>query len=452
MFTLGTQTLNSQGHLEIGGCDAVELADQFGTPLIVMDEAHIRARMRAMRAAFDAQNAPVHIIYASKAFPCLAIAKIAAQEGLWIDVASAGELLTALRADFPTERIIFHGNNKSVEELEMAVEARIGRVVVDNFDELDLLDQIAADAGIRQQIMLRLTPRVDAHTHRLIQTGRIDTKFGFNIDGGMARRGVEIALTKEHLELIGVGCHIGSQILEAPFFTLAARLMCEFLAQVRDDLGVQFDQLDLGGGLGIRYLPSHEPPSMDEYVATMVGTVRENCERLGLEMPQLAVEPGRSLVGEAGTTLYRVGTIKVIPEVRTYVSVDGGLSDNPRPALYEAKYFALNASRASETDLERVAIAGKHCETDVLIEETDIAAPARGDVIAVYSTGAYAYAMASNYNRFRRPAVVLVNDGEADTIIERETLEDVLSHDLIPDRLRAEGAREGADVGAMSAV
>ena len=442
MFTLGTQTLNSQGHLEIGGCDAVELADNFGTPLIVMDEAHIRAQMRALRAAFEAQGAPVHITYASKAFPCLAIAKIAAQEGLWIDVASAGELLTALRADFPVERIIFHGNNKSVEELEMAVNARIGRVIVDNFDELEMLDEIAAGAGIKQQILLRLTPRVDAHTHRLIQTGRIDTKFGFNIDGGMARRGVEAALDKAHLDLIGVGCHIGSQILDAPFFTLAARLMCEFLGEVRDDLGVQFDQLDLGGGLGIRYLPSHEPPSMDEYAATLVGTVRENCERLGLQLPELAVEPGRSMVGEAGTTLYRVGNIKVIPDVRTYVSVDGGLSDNPRPALYEAKYFALNAGKASETDLVRVAIAGKHCETDVLIEEAEIAAPARGDVVAVYSTGAYAYAMASNYNRFRRPAVVLVGEGEADLIIERETLDDVLSHDLIPERLRAGAAAE----------
>ena len=438
MFTLGTQTLNPAGHLAIGGCDAVALAEQFGTPLIVMDEAHIRASMRAMKAAFESQNAPAHITYASKAFPCLAIAKIAAQEELWIDVASAGELLTALRADFPVERIIFHGNNKSDEELEMALEARIGRVIVDNFDELERLDRIAARMGARQTIMLRLTPAVDAHTHRLIQTGRIDTKFGFNMDGGMARRGVEAALATENLDLIGVGCHIGSQILDAPFFTLAARLMCEFLAEIRDELKITFEQFDLGGGLGIRYLPSHEPPSMEDYAATLVGTVRENCEKLGLEVPQLAVEPGRSLVGEAGTTLYRTGTIKVIPNVRTYVSVDGGLSDNPRPALYEARYFALNASRASETELVEVAIAGKHCETDVLIESAHIAPPQRDDVIAVYSTGAYAYAMASNYNRFRRPAVVLVNDGEADLIIERETLDDVLSHDLIPDRLRVE--------------
>jgi len=440
VFFLGTQQINDAGHLEIGGCDSTELAGEFGTPLFVMDEAHIRSQMRGMRAAFEAHGADCHVIYASKAFPCVAIARIAAQEGLWIDVASAGELLTALRADFPVERIVFHGNNKSVEELEMAVASRIGRVIVDNFDELDLLNEIAGEAGVKQPIMLRLTPRVDAHTHRLIQTGRIDTKFGFNIDGGSARRAVETALAKENLELLGVGCHIGSQILDAPFFTLAASIMVEFLAQVRDELNVEFGELDLGGGLGIRYLPSQTPPSMDEYALTLVGTVRAQLERFGLQMPQLAVEPGRSLVGEAGTTLYSVGAIKRIPSVRTYVSVDGGLSDNPRPALYEARYFALNASKASAPQSERVAVAGKHCETDVLIEEADLADPQRGDIVAVYGTGAYNYAMASNYNRFRRPAVVLVSEGEADLIIERETLEDVLSHDLLPARLVAKDA------------
>ena len=440
MFLLGTQKINESGHLEIGGCDTTELASEYGTPLFVMDEAHIRAQMRAMKAAFDAQDVACHIIYASKAFPCLAIARIAAQEGLWIDVASAGELLTALKADFPVQRIIFHGNNKSIEELEMAVQAKIGRVIVDNFDELEMLDRIAGEMGVRQQIMLRLTPRVDAHTHRLIQTGRIDTKFGFNIDGGAARRGVETALQKENLELLGVGCHIGSQILDAPFFTLAATIMVEFLAQIRDELGVEFEQLDLGGGLGVRYLPEQTPPSMPEYAATLVQTVREGLNKFGLALPHLAVEPGRSLVGEAGTTLYRVGTIKRIPGVRTYVSVDGGLSDNPRPALYEAKYFALNASRADEPQSDRVAVAGKHCETDVLIEEADLASPTRGDIVAVYGTGAYNYAMASNYNRFRRPAVVLVSEGESDLIIERETLEDVLAHDLLPKRLVAKDA------------
>ncbi len=438
MFLLGTQSVNAAGHLEIGGCDTLDLAAAYGTPLIVMDEAHIRGQIRALKAAFERQNVTAHITYASKAFPCLAISRIAASEGLWIDVASAGELLTALRADFPVERIIFHGNNKSPEELEMAVRAKIGRVIVDNEDELDLLDTICAEAGTRQQIMLRLTPAVDAHTHRLIQTGRIDTKFGMNIEGGGARKGVERALRRKNLDLIGVGCHIGSQILDADFYTLSARLMTEFLGEIKRDLDLEWPELDLGGGLGIRYLPEQEPPAMDDYAATLVDTVRENCAKFGLQMPNLAIEPGRSLVGEAGTTLYTAGSIKRIPNVRTYVSVDGGLSDNPRPALYEAKYHAVNAGKMENGEREVVAIAGKHCETDVLIEEIELAAPRRDDVIAVYSTGAYNYAMASNYNRFRRPAVVLVNEGQADVIIERETLEDVLAHDLLPTRLLEE--------------
>jgi len=437
VFLLGTQTINAQGHLEIGGCDTVELAAAFGTPLFVMDEAHMRGRMRAMRAAFEAQGVEAHVTYASKAFPCLAIARIAAQEGLWIDVASAGELLTALRADFPVERIIFHGNNKSNEELEMAVQAGIGRVIVDNEDELDRLDAIARHYGVRQVIMLRLTPGVDPHTHKLIAVGGVDTKFGMNLAGGGARRGVEAALAKENVELLGVGCHIGSQILEAEFFTLAAGLMVEFLATLRDELGITFGELDLGGGLGVRYLPEHTPPSMEEYAATLVGTVRELCARHNLEIPNLAVEPGRSLVGEAGTTLYEIGNVKRIPDVRTYVSVDGGISDNPRPALYEAKYFAVSANKAGQEQDQEVSVAGKHCETDLLIESAFLASPERGDIVAVYTTGAYNYAMASNYNRFRRPAVVLVNEGSADVIIERETLDDVLAHDVVPERLLA---------------
>jgi diaminopimelate decarboxylase len=443
-FFLGTQRVNAAGHLEIGGCDCVELAEQFGTPLYVMDEAHIRRVMRAMREAFAAEHHATKIIYASKAFMCLAICRIAEEEGLWLDVASAGELFTALRANFPPERIIFHGNNKSRDELEMAVRAGIGRVIVDNETELQLLDAVAAENGATQKIALRLTPAVDPHTHRYIQTGRVDTKFGFNIEGGMARRGVERALEMPNLELVGLSSHIGSQILDADFFKMGAELMCEFLAELKRDLNFAVEELDLGGGLGIRYLPEHAPPSMPEYAATVVGTVREKCQELGLEVPHLAVEPGRSLVGEAGTTLYRVGPIKRIPNVREYVAVDGGLSDNPRPALYEAEYYCFNASKANVTQRETVTISGKHCETDTLLEDVSIAPPEAGDVLAVYSTGAYNYAMASNYNRFRRPAVVLVNDGHADVIVERETLEDLLSHDVVPERLLVESALLGS--------
>lgn len=435
MFLLGTQRVNGVGHLEIGGCDTVELAARFGTPLYVMDEAHIRHQIRAMKRAFEALHAETELIYASKAFSCLAIARIMDEEGMMIDVASAGELHTALRARFPAERIVFHGNNKSREELTMALDAGIARVIVDNEQELHLLNEIAGQKGVIQPIALRLTPAVDPETHRLIQTGRADTKFGFNIEGGMARRGVETALALPNLKLVGLSSHIGSQILDANFFKMGARLMCEFLAEVQKEFGVTIEELDLGGGLGIRYLPEDVTPSMEEYARSVVGTVYEVCAELGVDVPRLAIEPGRSLVGEAGTTLYEVGTIKTIPDVRTYVSVDGGLSDNPRPALYQAEYFCLNASRANSTERARVAIAGKHCETDVLIESTEIAPPEPGDILAVYSTGAYNQSMASNYNRFRRPAVVLVNQGEAELIVERESLEDLIRYDRLPERL-----------------
>lgn len=435
MFLLGTQRVNDAGHLEIGGCDTTELAEQYGTPLFVMDEAHIRGAMRAMKKALAEQHPQTTIIYASKAFPCLALSRIVAQEGLSIDVASAGELFTALRADFPAERIVFHGNNKSREELEMALRAGVGRIVVDNEHELDVLDDVAAENGRAQKILLRLTPAVDPHTHRLIQTGRTDTKFGMNIKGGGARRGVEKALTKTNLELVGLSSHIGSQILDAEFFELAAGQMCEFLAEIKRDLNVVLPELDLGGGLGIRYLPEHTPPSFEEYAVTLLGIVKTKCAELGLDMPHISVEPGRSLVGEAGTTLYRTGGTKEVPGIRTYVAVDGGLSDNPRPALYEAQYHVVNASKASEETTETYTIAGKHCETDVLFEHIKLPPTQAGDVLAVYSTGAYNYAMASNYNRFRKPAVALVNEGQHDIIIERETLEDLIAHDVIPERL-----------------
>lgn len=440
MFLLGTQQINDKGQLEIGGCNAVELADTYGTPLYVMDEAAIRERIRGLKAAFAAHPGNTEIIYATKAFWCLAMARIADSEGLMVDVASAGELYTALRANFPAERIVFHGNNKSREELEMAVSAGVHRVIVDNEYELELLNEIAGEHQIQQKIALRLTPAVDPHTHHLIQTGRVDTKFGMNIEGGGAKRGVEKALQMGNLQLAGLSSHIGSQILEADFFSLGARLMCDFLAEIKRDLNVVIEELDLGGGLGIRYLPEHQPPSLEEYAATLVGTVQEKCSELGLEMPRLAVEPGRSITGEAGTTLYSVGNIKRIPNVRTYVAVDGGISDNPRPALYEAKYHALNASKADGAASETVTISGKHCETDTLIEDIAIAPAQAGDVIAVQSTGAYGYSMSSNYNRFRRPPVVLVNDGQSEVIVEGETLEDLLARDVVPERLMHEVA------------
>ena len=433
---LGTQCVNESGHLEIGGCDATELALEYGTPLYVMDEAHIRQTMRDLKSALQSQHAQTDVIYASKAFTCMAMSRIVAQEGLMLDVASAGELYTALKADFPAERIVFHGNNKSRDELEMAVRARIARVIVDNEEEISLLNEVAESLDTTQPIWLRLTPPVDPHTHRYIAVGKTDTKFGMNIEGGAARRGLERALTMSNLDVQGLSCHIGSQILESDFFTLSARIMCGFLNEVKRDLGREFADLDLGGGLGIRYLPEDTPPSYIEYSNAVIGTVKAECAQHNLNIPHLYVEPGRAIVGEAGTTLYTVGGIKDVPGIRTYVAVDGGISDNPRPALYEAKYYALNASHADDETRETVTISGKHCETDTLIENTQVAPLRTGDILAVLSTGAYNQAMASNYNRFRRPAVVLVCEGEAELIVERETLEDLLSHDLVPGRLR----------------
>lgn len=435
MFLLGTQRINAAGRLEIGGCDTADLVEEYGTPLYVMDEATIRANIRGLKAAFAAQHSETDIIYATKAFWCLAMAHIIRSEGLFADVASAGELYTALRADFPADRIVHHGNNKSREELEMAVSAGIQRVIVDNEHELELLNCIAGEQHKKQKIALRLTPAVDPHTHYLIQTGRVDTKFGMNIENGGAKSGVKRALQMENLELVGLSSHIGSQILEADFFTHGANLMCDFMAEIKHDLGVEIGELDLGGGLGIRYLPEHHPPSFEEYASVVVGTVRKKCEELGLEMPRLALEPGRCITGEAGTTLYTVGNIKHIPDVRTYVSVDGGLSDNPRPALYDAKYHALNASHLDDPTIETVTISGKHCETDTLIFDAAIAPPHVGDIIAVQSTGAYNYSMSSNYNRFRRPPVVLVNEGQSEIIVEGETLEDLLARDVVPEKL-----------------
>lgn len=437
MMMLGTQEINAAGHLEIGGCDAVELARRFGTPLYVMDEAALRGRCRAYRQAFQARQPGALPTFAGKAFLCTAMARIVAQEGLGLDVASGGELLTALRADFPAERILLHGNNKFVEELEMAMRAGVGRIVADSEGELDLLEQTAARLGVTQPIFLRITPGIKPQTHTYIQTGQIDSKFGLAISTGQALAGVKKALAQPHLRLVGLHCHIGSSIYNIKPFAMAAQVMIEFMAAVREETGHTFEDLDIGGGIGVRYQPEDDPPSLQDYAGHVFDTLEEETGRLGVPLPRLLLEPGRDISGEAGTTLYTVGVIKEIPGVRTYVSVDGGMSDNPRPALYQARYEAIVANKPTAPRDHTVTVAGKHCECDTLI--TDLAVPADlavGDILAVQTTGAYNFAMASNYNRFARPAVVLVNEGQADVIVERQTLDDVLAHDRLPDRLR----------------
>ncbi|MBV9849751.1 MAG: diaminopimelate decarboxylase [Armatimonadetes bacterium] len=438
---LGTQRVNAHGHLEIGGCDAVELARQFGTPLYVMDEQCIRDNCRRYKAAFDARYPKNEISFASKAYLNMAICKLMQQEGIGLDVASAGELYTAVRAGYPMERALLHGNNKSEAELQMALDHGVGRVVVDNFLELRLLAERAKAQGKTQKIFLRVTPGIDPHTHRRIRTGQEDTKFGLSIATGAALDAVTEALgAAPHIQITGIHCHIGSQLLDAHTHEQAIEVMVGFLRRIADVTGWVPEDLDIGGGLGIRYLEGQRPPTYDEFADSVIGALRAALDRHAVPEPTLWQEPGRSLVGEAGVTLYTVGVIKrvAIPEApgtRTYVAIDGGLSDNPRPQLYDAVYEALVAGKMGEPKDQTVTVAGKHCETDILIPSVQIGNVETGDILAVQSTGAYNYAMASNYNRFTKPACVFVRDGQADLVSRRETLDDVVRLDEIPARL-----------------
>jgi diaminopimelate decarboxylase len=441
---LGTQRVNSEGNLEIGGCDTTRLAAEFGTPLYVIDEADIRAKCRAYRKAFEKHYPKNQLYYASKAFLTLTMARIVAEEGLNMDVASLGELYVALQAGFPPERIALHGNNKSSEELRMAMESGIGHIVVDNFLELEMLTRMARERGTTAEVMVRAAPGVDPHTHRLIRTGQSDTKFGFNIADGSALNAIRQILATPELRFLGIHCHIGSQLLDAETHAQAAEIMVGLMRAIRDETGVTVEKLNIGGGLGVRYLFWHQPPDFEEFARQITTPLKAALDAAGLPYPELQQEPGRSLVGEAGTTLYTIGAIKTVPiqedpGTRTYVAIDGGMSDNPRPQLYDSVYECLLANRAGEEANCIVTIAGKHCETDILIWNVRLPKPQSGDLLAVQTTGAYNHAMASNYNRFLRPAVVLVAEGQADLIVEREELPDLVRHERIPDRLRPVG-------------
>lgn len=438
---LGTQRVNARGHLEIGGCDTVELAREFGTPLYVMDEQTVRDNCRGYRAAFETRYPKNEISFASKAYLNQAICKLMQQEGLGLDVASAGELYTAIKAEFPAERLLLHGNNKSVEELQMALDYGVGRVVVDNFQELRVLADLAKAQGKTQRIFLRVTPGIDPHTHRRIRTGQEDTKFGLSIASGAALDAVTESLSYAlHIQITGIHCHIGSQLLDAHTHEQAIDIMVGFLRRIADATGWTPEDLDIGGGLGIRYLEEQHPPTYDEFAERIVTSLRAALDKHGVAPPTLWQEPGRSLVGEAGVTLYTVGVVKRVPipeapGTRTYVAIDGGMSDNPRPQLYDAVYEVLVANKMGEPKTQTVAVAGKHCETDILIQAAPLGDADPGDILAVQSTGAYNYAMASNYNRFTKPACVFVQNGQADLVSRRETLDDVVRLDLIPERL-----------------
>ncbi len=436
MLLRGTMTINERGHLEIGGCDVVELAAEFGTPLYVLDEALIRKQCRAYVSGFRAAYPEFRVIYAAKALITTAICRIVEEEGLSLDVVSGGELYTALQAGFPPERIFFHGNNKSPQEVEEALAAGVHRFVVDNFFELELLEALASRPV---DLLLRVTPGVEAHTHSYIRTGQQDSKFGFDL--GAAPEAVAKVLASKLLRLRGFHCHIGSQIFDLSSYDAAVEAMFDFLAAVRERFGYVATELNMGGGLGIRYVEGDVSMDPEAFAARLGEAVRREAGRRGYPLPVLMVEPGRSIVGEAGTTLYTLGSVKEIPGVRTYVAVDGGMADNPRVALYQAKYEAIVANKAAQPPRRKVSVAGKCCESgDMLIWDLEVPDIEPGDLLAVFATGAYNYSMASNYNRLPRPAAVLVSDGRADLIVARESYADLVRHDRIPDRL-AKGAR-----------
>ena len=432
----GTMRINNAGHLEIGGVDTLDLVKEFGTPLYVLDEEAFRENCRRLKEAF-ASEGDTQVIYASKALCTMATCLLVNEEGLGLDVVSGGELHTALSVDFPVEKIYFHGNNKTPDELQMAVKNRVGGVVVDNFHELKLLHQICEKVGQKQRIILRITPGIEAHTHEYIKTGQVDSKFGFTLPNGQALEAVKSLKDYPFLVYTGLHCHIGSQIFEMESFAHTAEVMMAFAAQIREETGLPTAELNLGGGFGIYYCEGDEPVSAEDWVKAVVPVVKEKAAKFGVPVPRVVVEPGRAIVGPAGTTLYTVGSQKDIPGIRKYIAVDGGMGDNPRPALYGSKYEAVLANKAGQNPEETVSVAGKCCESgDMLIWDLQLPRVEPGDILAVSATGAYNYAMSMNYNRIPRPAMVLVGNGHADLILKRETYDDLLRNDVVPARLR----------------
>ena len=435
-----TLKINAKGHLEIGGADCVELAERFSTPLYVFDEAYIRKMMRVYRNTLaEKYDGNGLVLYASKAFSCQAIYRIADEENIGIDVVSGGELYTAKQAGFPMHKICMHGNNKLAHEIEEAIDAGVGYIVADSYSEIDKIDTEAKKRGILQNILLRINPGIEAHTHAFVQTATTDSKFGFSIQDGTAESVTKYALSKANVCLQGYHCHIGSQIFEKQSFVLAVEKCMDFAVQMRDKHGFTLKTLNLGGGFGVWYTDEDRKIPAEgyaEYVEALITAVKEKASAYKMPLPFLLIEPGRSIVGEAGITLYTVGAIKDIPGVKKYVAVDGGMFDNPRYALYQSKYTPVLANRANEENTEIVTIAGKCCESgDLIAVNVGLPKAKTGDILAVLSTGAYNYSMAMNYNRNLVPPCVLVKDGQAEYIVKPQTYEDLVRNDVVPTRL-----------------
>jgi diaminopimelate decarboxylase len=429
--------INEKDHLTVGGCDCVNLAKEFNTPLYVMDENVIRENMRLYKNAMDKYyEGKGLVLYASKALCTMALCKIAEQEGFGLDVVSGGEIYTAGKAGFPMEKVYFHGNNKTSKELSEALDYGVGRIVVDNIHELKLLNEICARKGKKAQISVRVKPGVDAHTHDFVKTGQIDSKFGVALENGEVFEFAALAGKLDNVELVGLHCHIGSQIFDLLPFTETAEVMLNLISDLKEKYGIEITELNLGGGYGIKYTEDDDPVEYDRYIESVSGTVKKLCSEKGIEQPFMLMEPGRSIVAPAGLTLYTVGAVKDIENIRKYVAIDGGMFDNPRYALYESKYTFVLANKASELKSQIVTVAGKCCESgDLIGKDVELPEAEPGDIMAVLATGAYNYSMSMNYNRNGRPPMILVKDGKARIIVKGEDYEDIIRNDVIPEDL-----------------
>ena len=430
-----TTKINENGHLEIGGCDLVELAEKYGTPLYVFDEKTIRTIANEYKTAFkDYPN--INMLYAAKAFMTKAICKIMSSEGFGFDLVSGGEIYTAHSAGVDMSKCLFNGNNKSYEELQLALEVGVGKFSVDNFLELALLNEAAGAAGKKADILLRITPGIECHTHEYIQTGHLDSKFGFDLT--QIDDALELLCDEyENLNVIGRHAHIGSQIFETKIYYDEVEVILKEIARIREKFGIELHTINLGGGLGIKYTENDQPPTVEEIARQITTSVEENSKKYNTGDITIFIEPGRSIIGTSGVTLYTVGSSKQVPKGRKYVAVDGGMADNPRPSLYQALYTAQVANKPEAPLAQTITLAGRFCESgDILIKDVKMPELEEGDIICVYDTGAYGYSMSSNYNRVLKPAAVLVNHGQSDIIINRESYEHLVSLDVIPERLR----------------
>lgn len=430
-----TTKINDDGNLEIGGCDLVKLAEKYGTPLYVLDEATIRKICRDYKDAFKGYP-KVNMMYASKALCSSATSALIASEGFGFDVVSSGEIFTVYKSGANMSKVLFNGNNKSYDELSLAIELGVGRISVDNFFELSLLNEIAKSHKKFVNILLRITPGIECHTHEYIQTGHLDSKFGFDLT--QIDDAVELIVNDyTNLKLHGLHAHIGSQIFEKSIYGDEIEILVKEIARLDEKFGLKLDEINIGGGLGVKYVEADYPPSTYEVAEIVIKRLYECIEKYKIDAPALFIEPGRSIISTSGVTLYTLGSSKQVPKGKTYFAVDGGMADNARPSMYQAEYDAQIANKPDYELAQTVTVAGRFCESgDILIKNIKLPEIEEGDILCVYNTGAYNYSMASNYNRVQKPAMVLVNNSQSDIIIKRESLEDLIAHDIIPDRLK----------------